>query len=226
MSKIKKQELVDVAHARDKKAVVHVMSEQQARDAIEAHADGLAHLFIGPTVSSDFGRLVASQGAFVIPTLGVLHGICGQPNSESIVGDPLLRPYIQPQMRPMLSMSLTPGGEAKSCAGTDEAVRQLVREGVPILAGTDAPVPTQTYGASLHGELALLVGVGLSPIPALAAATSVPAHAFGLSDRGRVGPGLRADLSACEWRPDDRYVGQTSDQYGMETRCASAADKI
>jgi imidazolonepropionase-like amidohydrolase len=186
--------LIRAAHGRGRKAVVHVMSEQRARDAIEAGADGLAHLFIGATVSPDFARLAASQGVFIIPTLGVLHGICGQSTGESIVGDALLRKYIRPRIRPMMSMSLAPPAEAKSCAGTVEAVRQLVREGVPMLAGTDAPVPTQTYGASIHGELALLVAAGVTPTDALAAATSVPAHAFGLSDRGRIEPGLRADL--------------------------------
>jgi len=35
--------LVTAAHKRGKLAVVHVLSEQQARDAIEAGADGLAH---------------------------------------------------------------------------------------------------------------------------------------------------------------------------------------
>jgi imidazolonepropionase-like amidohydrolase len=35
---------------------------------------------------------------------------------------------------------------------------------------------------------------GLSPSEALAAATSVPARAFRLTDRGRIVTGLRADL--------------------------------
>jgi adenine deaminase len=38
------------------------------------------------------------------------------------------------------------------------------------------------------------VRAGLSPEAALAAATSVPARVFSLKDRGRVAPGLRADL--------------------------------
>ena len=49
-------------------------------------------------------------------------------------------------------------------------------------------------GASLHGELELLVGAGLTPAEALAAATAVNAAVFGLEDRGRVAPGLVADL--------------------------------
>ena len=72
---------------------------------------------------------------------------------------------------------------------------------MPILAGTDSPVPTQTFGASLHGELALLVDVGLTPFQALATATSVPARTFGLSDRGRISRGLPADLLLVDGDP-------------------------
>ena len=88
-----------------------------------------------------------------------------------------------------------------SCKATREGMSDLIRAKVPILAGTDAPVPGTTYGASLHGELALLVRSGLSPVQALAAATSVPAQVFGLKDRGRIRSGMRADLVLVEGDP-------------------------
>ncbi len=56
-------------------------------------------------------------------------------------------------------------------------------------------------GASIHRELELLVQAGLSPTAALRAATSVPARVFGLEDRGRIAPGLRADLLLVEGDP-------------------------
>src|SRR5207249_9878308 len=48
---------------------------------------------------------------------------------------------------------------------------------------------------------ALLVRDGLTPVQALAAATSVPAQAFHLSDRGWIRPGMRADLVLVEGDP-------------------------
>ena len=47
----------------------------------------------------------------------------------------------------------------------------------------------------MHGELApSLVDAGFPPVEALRSATSVPASTFGLTDRGMIRPGARADL--------------------------------
>lgn len=53
----------------------------------------------------------------------------------------------------------------------------------------------------MHRELLMLTQAGLSPEAALAAATSGPVRAFGLTDRGRVAPGLRADLLLVDGDP-------------------------
>ncbi|TCO59569.1 amidohydrolase family protein [Actinocrispum wychmicini] len=76
----------------------------------------------------------------------------------------------------------------------EDNVRRLADAGITVLAGTDAPNPGTVFGASLHRELELLVRCGLSPVRALAAATTEPARVFGLADRGRVAAGQRADL--------------------------------
>ena len=77
----------------------------------------------------------------------------------------------------------------------------LADRGVPILAGSDPPARGRPYGASMHRELELMVQAGLSPTAALRAATSVPARIFGLDDRGRIAPGLRADLLLVDGDP-------------------------
>lgn len=184
--------LIAAAHGRGKLAVVHAMSLDQATAAIEAGADGLVHLFHGPS-SPSFVALARRHQVFVIPTLTVLHAGCGEGTGAAVMRDSLLAPWIRPSMRGMMDRPwpATPG---VSCDGARANVRALQQAGVPILAGTDAPAPGHAYGASLHQELQLLVRSGLTPVEALTAATEAPARAFRLMDRGRIAPGLRADL--------------------------------
>ncbi len=58
-----------------------------------------------------------------------------------------------------------------------------------------------SHGSSLHHELELLVGAGLTTVDALRAATSRPARYFGLADRGVIEPGRRADLVLIDGDP-------------------------
>jgi imidazolonepropionase-like amidohydrolase len=83
-----------------------------------------------------------------------------------------------------------------------EAVRILHDNGIDVLAGSDTPNGGTVVGASMHVELEVLVDIGLSATDAMAAATSKPARLFGLEDRGRIAPGLVADLLLVEGSPD------------------------
>ena len=83
-----------------------------------------------------------------------------------------------------------------------ENVRRMKASGVTMLAGTDAP-NLGSFGISLHGQLELLMRAGLTPAEALRAATQAPAKAFGLTDRGQIKPGSRADLVLVDGNPLD-----------------------
>lgn len=193
-----KEELAAViaaAHNRHKIAIVHIGSQAGARDAIEAGADGLAHTFEDEPPSPDFIALVKKHHAFVVPTLSVNESVAGLPAGASLVSDPRLSPYLNASVIANLKKTFPRGANDKTNFDYALAsVRALHAAGVPILAGTDAPNPGTAHGVSLHRELELLVRAGLTPSEALASATSVPARIFNLPDRGRIAPGLRADL--------------------------------
>lgn len=185
--------LVTAAHKRGKLAVVHVSTAADARAALAAGADGLVHLFSDRAPDADFARLAAERKAFVVPTLIVLSSTNGVAGGKSLAEDLHFRGYLLPQETAGLQTafpSRTKGGMPVAL----ETVRKLKEAGVPILAGSDAPNPGTAHGAAIHRELELLVEAGLTPTEALAAATSNPAKAFRLEDRGRIAPGLRADL--------------------------------
>jgi hypothetical protein len=83
-----------------------------------------------------------------------------------------------------------------------DAVAQMHRAGVRLLAGTDEPNPYIFPGFSLHDELAMFVESGLSPLEALQTATVNPAKYLGLSDTmGTIKKGKIADLVLLEANP-------------------------
>lgn len=193
--------IVREAHARGKMAVAHISTERDARMVLGAGVDGLAHLFVGDTTSSDFGAFVAAHHAFVIPTLVTFASSCGRLHASELAADPNIDPYLSATWRRNLTMTASWPARKPACAGTDRALGQLVAAHVPILAGTDAPIPGTTYGASLHAELVEYVRDGMTPAQALTAATIAPARTFHLTDRGAIRPGLRADLVLVEGDP-------------------------
>lgn len=185
--------VIDATHEHGKLAVVHIGTQQQARDAIEAGADGLAHLFADSAPTSDFAAFVAKHHVFVVPTLTVLEGVSGRPGGVSLTTDPRMVPYLTIANIDNLKKAF-PISVPLNEKHAEQATRELKAAGVPILAGTDSPNPGTAHGASLHRELELLVRSGMSPIEALASATSVPAATFHLDDRGQIAAGKRADL--------------------------------
>ncbi len=194
LDKVTLRAVIEAAHKRGKLVVVHAATLQNCMDVFEAGGDGLAHLFFNDAYSPEFGRLAARKKVFVIPTLSVLESMSGTSDISSLTEDPFLSAYLNPMDIQMITQSFPFQTSRAAYEAAEKALIQLKAEAVPILAGTDAPNPGTTYGASLHCELDLLVKAGLSPLDALKAATSVPAEKFNLSDRGRIKPGYIADL--------------------------------
>jgi predicted amidohydrolase YtcJ len=80
----------------------------------------------------------------------------------------------------------------------------LANAGVPLMAGTDAPIPSVVPGYSLHDELQELVAAGLTPFQALEAATVAPARFLRQEAQwGTIAAGSRADLLLVGGNPLD-----------------------
>ncbi|RZS31364.1 imidazolonepropionase-like amidohydrolase [Herbihabitans rhizosphaerae] len=185
--------VVAAAHRRGRLAVGHVAALNLARIAVDAGADGLVHIFIDPTDDA-FVRAARARGTFVTPTLSIVD--CGR-GSDDLLRDPRVHPYLsETQLRALRNRQ--PGCPPTLLQMAASNVLRLHSAGVPITAGTDAggggAFGFWAHGATLLAELTHLVGAGLTPAQALAAATAAPARIYDLADRGRIAPGLRADL--------------------------------
>jgi imidazolonepropionase-like amidohydrolase len=192
--------LVAAAHRRGRLAVAHIGTQEGAYQALEEDADGLVHIFTNVAPEPAFAALAAERKAFVVPTLTVVESTTGIATGRSLTEDPRLAPYLRADEVTSLRQSFA-FQPALDFSHALDAVRDLKAARVAILAGSDAPNPGTAHGASLHRELELLVAAGLSPLEALRAATSAPAAAFRLKDRGRIARGLRADLVLVQGNP-------------------------
>ena len=100
-------------------------------------------------------------------------------------------------------------------AKESELTAEMHRAGVGILAGTDLGNPYLYPGSSLHDELSLLVGAGLSTLEALRSATVNPARFLGLLETaGTVATGKRGDLVLLDGNPLDD-IRNTQRIYGV-----------
>jgi imidazolonepropionase-like amidohydrolase len=168
--------LTAAARERSKLTVAHASSYEAVEMAQRARVNVLTHVPLDKALDETAAAAAVADGRILIPTLAMMEGVVAQ--------------------------SAPPGADY---AAARQSVTVMYRAGVPILAGTDANavgVPAAiSHGASLHHELELLVDAGLSPLDALRAATSRPAHYFGLADRGVIEPGRRADLVLIDGNP-------------------------
>ena len=170
--------LVVAAHHQGLQAIAHATTAEGYHRAIRAGFDVLIHVPIDGELDEETARTLAARNVVCVPTL------CA--------------------MRRMVVLMRETSEAEVDFDNALRSVKLLYNAGVRICAGTDANqmnrVPVD-IGKSLHEEMELLVRAGLSNRDALRAATTVPAEAFKLRDRGLLQSGRRADLVLVEGNP-------------------------
>jgi imidazolonepropionase-like amidohydrolase len=174
--------LAAAARRHGKLTVAHAANTAAWQMAVAAGVDIVTHTPLDKPLDDGLIRRMSALGQVSIPTLSMMEAVAKR----------------------IAAIAPHPGGPAYGHAR--KSVIALYAAGIPVLAGTDANASPGApaavpHGPSLHRELALLVDAGLSHVDALRAATSLPAKHFGLSDRGRIAAGLRADLILVDGDP-------------------------
>jgi imidazolonepropionase-like amidohydrolase len=146
-------------------------------------------------------RHIAARPTWVTPTFIALEMLAALPK-ERLPSDTLAH-YLPPTLRAAMAAALEIPPDMPADASVLgralwakrlEVVKGLAQSGVPILAGTDAPLPNSIPGFGMHAELEVLVRSGLSPWRALRTATAEPARYFASDTVGTVCAGCVADL--------------------------------
>lgn len=178
------QELVDetvrYAHEKGKLVSVHATTVEAYRRAVKAGVDILNHIPRNEVMPQEIIDEIKAKDLIVIPTLLMQKGMIT--NMEKIYPD-----------------------RAGSYDHVSDAVRRMHDAGIRLIFGTDSNMTNKLnfipHGKAAHTEMDLWSEAGFSAAEIIHAFSDKPAEIFGLSDRGVIAPGKRADLILIDGDP-------------------------
>ena len=180
----------------------HAHGDRGGRAAVAAGVRSIEH---GTYLREETLRLMGERGTFLVPTIAVVADLTRP-------GGDYDNPVLEVRGRHMLP-------RVRETAAAAHAM------GVPVVAATDTG-----YGAEsvlrLSHELIEFVGIGMSELDAIRAATTVAAELLGVEDRtGRVAAGFEADLLVLDRNPLED-IGQYQDVLFVMSDGIVALDRL
>jgi len=199
--------IIDEAHQRGLRVVVHVYYLADARDLVEAGADGFLHLVRDEEMDDALVAKMKAKRMFVTPNLSTSEAgtYTGKP---AWLGDPLLAesapPAVIEKTADVYAARAAGAPRTAATASYQKQQRSLARlngAGVTIALGDDTGIENTFYGYGEHRELELMVTAGMTPMQALVAATKTPAELLKLDRLGTLARGKSADFIVLDANP-------------------------
>ncbi|MFI5057042.1 MAG: amidohydrolase family protein [Candidatus Acidiferrales bacterium] len=170
--------IVDEAHALRRKTAAHAHGAEGAKRAIRAGIDSIEH---GTFLDDEALEMMKQRGTFLVPTLMAVQGIQEQIDKGI---------YIPPAILIKAKTAI---------ASIHLTFQRALAKGVKIGLGTDAAV--YPHGRNVE-EFHQMADLGMKPIDALKAGTSMDAELLGLADKiGTLEAGKIADVVAVPGDP-------------------------
>ena len=164
--------IADEAHRAGLKVAAHAHGDAGIRAAIEAGIDCIEH---GSLMSDETLDLMIERGTFLVAT--------------TYLADGMDVSHAAPELQAKAAV-VFPRARA--------TISKAIERGARVACGTDAPAIPHGRNAK---ELIALVDRGMTPLQAIRAATTVAAELIDVDDRGRLEPGLLADIIAVPGEP-------------------------
>jgi len=164
--------IADEAHRAGLKVAAHAHGDDGIRAAIEAGIDCIEH---GSLMSDETLELMVERGTFLVAT--------------TYLADGMDVSHAAPELQ---------AKAAEVFPRARETISKAIKRGARVACGTDAPAIPHGKNAK---ELLALVDRGMTPLEAIRAATTVAAELIDVDDRGRLQPGLLADVIAVPGDP-------------------------
>jgi imidazolonepropionase-like amidohydrolase len=165
------QAIVDEATKFGLNVASHSHGDRGIAMAVEGGCHSIEH---GTGVGEKTLAMMKERGTALVPTIWALDSILQPGNPNRIQANPLEKAHQAAKLR-------------------NEGMQRAIAANVKIVYGTDAGVFPHKEN---NKDFALLQSMGMHPLDLMASATSRAADLLGKNDRGRIAPGLLADIVA------------------------------
>jgi imidazolonepropionase-like amidohydrolase len=186
------QAAVDEAHKFQRKVSAHCHGDPGIALAVTGGCDSIDHC---TGVSENTAKMMKDRNTYLIPTIWALDSINQPGNPNHIAQNSLDKAKVMTGLR-------------------DAGVHRALGTGVKFAYGTDAGVFPHEQN---NLDFALLRKLGMDPVDLLRSATSSAADLLGVNDRGRLAPGLLADVIAIHGDPVNEMDAMTRPKLVMQS---------
>jgi imidazolonepropionase-like amidohydrolase len=185
------QAAVDEAHKFQRKVSAHCHGDPGIALAVEGGCDSIDHC---TGVSEKTAKTMKDRGTYLVPTIWALDSIIQPGNPNHIAQNSLDKAMTMSVLR-------------------NEGIHRALAVGVKFAYGTDAGVFPHRQN---NLDFKLLHGLGMDAGDILRSATASAAELLGVNDRGRIAPGLLADVVAFAGDPIADISAMTRPTFVMQ----------
>jgi len=210
---------IEEAHAQGLRVAVHIHDLDDAKAVVRAGADIIAHGVRDRPVDEEFIALLKQNDVWYVPTLALDEATFIYAEQPAWMQTEFFANAVHPEVRARMAdpewqrttLEDPRAAAARRALATNQRnLKTLHEAGVKIAFGTDSGAnPFRIPGVAEHRELALMVEAGLTPLEAIRIATANSAALLELEDRGRLAPGLSADLVVLDGDPTADIAAST-----------------
>ena len=199
--------IIDEAHKHGLRVIVHVYYLADARDLVDAGADGFLHTVRDEEMDDALAAAMKAKHVFITPNLSTSEAgtYAGKP---AWLDDPSLAESATPEMIRKVAdvYAARATGQPRTAATASYAkqlrsIARLNAAGVTIALGDDTGIENTFYGYGDHHELELMVAAGMTPMQVIVASTKTPAELLKLTRLGTLARGKQADFIVLDANP-------------------------